>query len=203
MQFDLKPLAAVAALALSLAVPASAEESGSEAPATADQLLDMGQDVESSEGPKIGENYSREVHGDWNIVCVESGTDEDPCSMGQIMVASDGQPLAEISLFRIEEAGAQAVAGATIVVPLETLLPEGLTISIDEGKGKRYGYDFCNQIGCYARIGLTQQDIDALKKGSTGLLTLKPAMAPEKTIEIEMSLKGFTAAYDVVDVVKQ
>ena len=112
--------------------------------------------------------------------------------------------MAEVSLFRIDQPGGQAVAGATIIVPLETLLPAALTISVDGAiPGKRYNYSFCNPLGCVAQIGLTQADIDAFKKGSEATLSLRPAPAPDQRIEMKLSLKGFTAGYDVVDVVKQ
>ena len=104
---------------------------------------------------------------------------------------------------RREQQGGQAVAGATVIVPLETLLPAALTISIDGAPAKRYNYSFCNQLGCVAQIGLTQGDIDAFKKGKEATLSLRPAPAPEQVVEMKLSLSGFTAGYDVVDVVKQ
>ena len=95
------------------------------------------------------------------------------------------------------------VAGATIIVPLETLLPAALTISVDGAPGKRYNYSFCNPLGCVAQIGLTQADIDTFKGGSEATLALRPAPAPDQLVEMKMSLKGFTAGYNVVDVVQQ
>ena len=115
----------------------------------------------------------------------------------------NGNPMAEVSLFRIDQPGGQAVAGATIIVPLETMLPAGLTISVDGAPGKRYNYSFCNPLGCVAQIGLTQSDIDTFKAGGEATLSLRPAPAPDQLVEMKMSLKGFTAGYNVVDVVQQ
>ena len=109
--------------------------------------------------------------------------------------------MAEISLFRLE-GGGQAVAGASVIVPLETLLPAQLTIAVDGAPGKRYNYSFCNPIGCVAQIGLTAEDVAAFKKGTEATVALVPAPAPDQVVKLKLSLKGFTAGYDTVDVVQ-
>lgn len=176
---------------------AQSDAGQAEAPQTGTQL-DLGSPADG--GPKLGERYSKETFGDWDLACVKTNADTDPCSLMQLLKDGQGNAVAEFSLFRLEGAG-QAVAGATVVVPLETLLTEQLTIAIDGGTGKRYAYSFCNNIGCVAQIGLTQEDVDAFKKGSKGVVSLVPAQAPDQTVSLDMSLKGFTAGFDAVDVV--
>ncbi|MCE8546374.1 invasion associated locus B family protein [Ruegeria pomeroyi] len=165
---------------------------------TADQLLDLGTPADGS--PQLGQRYSKEKIGDWDMACIKTEGEIDPCSMLQILTDAQGNPMAEFSMFRLEEGGV-AVAGATVIVPLETLLPAQLTISIDGAPGKRYNYSFCNPIGCIAQIGLTQADIDAMKKGAKATVSLVPAPAPDQTVSLELSLTGFTSSYDKVDVV--
>jgi len=196
---NLTPLSLVALMALGTPVLAqsTSTEEASESQ-TNENPLDMGQAV--AEGPKLGERYSKAKHGDWDLACIKIEADVDPCSLLQILKDDQGNAVAEVSLFRLEEGG-QAVAGATIIVPLETLLPAQVTISVDGAPGKRYNYSFCNQIGCVAQIGLTQADIDAFKKGGKATVSLVPAPAPDQVIALPMSLSGFTAGYDVVDVV--
>ncbi|MCF6231562.1 MAG: invasion associated locus B family protein [Rhodobacteraceae bacterium] len=166
--------------------------------ATGQSQLDLGQPV--SEGPALGERYSKEKHGDWDMACIKTEAETDPCSLLQILKDDKGNAVAEMSLFRLE-AGGQAVAGATMIVPLETLLTARLTIAIDGSPGKQYQFSYCNPIGCFANIGLTQADIDALKRGNSATVSIVPAPAPDEVIQLPMSLKGFTAGYDVVDVV--
>ncbi|MFV1496355.1 invasion associated locus B family protein [Phaeobacter sp. JH20_02] len=178
----------------------AADATATEAP-KADEVLDLGQPVQ--DGPKLGQRYSKETHGDWDLACVKTDEETDPCSLLQIMSDDSGNPMAEFSLFRIDQEGSQAVAGATVIVPLETLLPAALTISIDGAPGKRYNYSFCSPMGCVAQIGLTETDIAAFKKGKIATLSLRPAPAPDQVINMELSLSGFTAGYNVVDVVKQ
>lgn len=185
--------------------PAEAEQPATEqaepaAPATdGESQLDLGQPV--TEGPQVGERYSKEKHGDWDLACIKTEAETDPCSLLQILKDDSGNPIAEFSLFRIE-GGQQAVAGATVIVPLETLLPAQLTIAVDGGPGKRYNYTFCNPIGCVAQIGLTQSDVDAFKRGKSATMSLRPAPAPDQVIDLTLSLNGFTAGFNAVDVVK-
>ncbi|MEX0339770.1 MAG: invasion associated locus B family protein [Arenibacterium sp.] len=194
---------ASAAMLMALSMPLYAQDQNTEtdAPATdGTAQLDLGEPV--GDGPQLGERYSKEKFGDWDLACIKTEGETDPCSLLQIMNDQDGNPIAEFSLFRIADGG-QAVAGATIIVPLETLLPAQITMSVDGAPGKRYNYSFCNPIGCVAQIGMTQGDVDAFKRGASAKLSLRPAPAPDQIIELEMSLSGFTAGFDVVDVVQR
>lgn len=188
---------------------APAETTADEAPASgaaatdADKQLDLGQPVTPSDGePQVGDRYSKQKFGDWDLACIKTDTEKDPCSLLQILRDDNDNAVAEISMFRIAGKG-QAVAGASVVVPLETLLPAQLTISVDQGAGKRYNYSFCTEMGCVAQIGLTQEDINAFKRGKAAKVSLRPAPAPDQEVELTMSLDGFTAGFDAVDVVEQ
>ncbi|MFV0515464.1 MAG: invasion associated locus B family protein [Jhaorihella sp.] len=197
-------LAALAApvLAQDTAAPAEDDAAAQTVPAEdkpAKDLLDMGQPADGQN--QAGERYSKQKFDDWDLACIRTGTDADPCSLLQVLTDKQGQPMAEISLFRLE-GGGQAVAGATVIVPLETLLPAQLTIAVDGAPGKRYNYSFCNPIGCVAQIGLTDEDIAAFKKGKEATVALVPAPAPDQVVKLTLSLKGFTAGYDAVDVVQ-
>lgn len=160
--------------------------------------LDLGEPV--SDEPQLGERYSSEKFGDWDLACIRTNAESDPCSILQILTDAQGNPTAEVSIFRLEGAG-QAVAGGTIVVPLETLLTAQLTLAVDGEDAKRYNFTFCNPLGCVAQVGFTQEDVDAFKQGNTGTVTIVPAPAPDQRVELTMSLAGFTAAYDAVDIV--
>ena len=106
-----------------------------------------------------------------------------------------------MALFRLPADG-KAIAGATVTVPLETLLTAQLTISVDGGKGKRYPFSFCTPIGCIARIGFTAEDIATFKKGAKATVTLVPAPAPDQKVELDMSLSGFTNGYNAASIIE-
>ncbi|TNF59129.1 MAG: invasion associated locus B family protein [Rhodobacteraceae bacterium] len=159
--------------------------------------LDLGQ----PEGPQLGERYAKEQSGDWTLACIKTEAETDPCSLLQLLKDENGNTLGEISLFRLE-GGGQAVAGGTIIVPLETLLTAQVSIAVDGGQGKRYNYSFCTQLGCVAQIGFTEADIEAFRRGNSARVTIVPAPAPDQQVVLNMSLSGFTAGYDMVDVVQ-
>lgn len=151
---------------------------------------------------ELGKPYTKEVIGSWEMRCIKTEQEVDPCQMYQLMDDGQGNPVAEVSLFRLPGSG-RAVAGATIVVPLETALPSQLTLSVDGGKARRYPYAFCNPVGCYVRLGLTNEDIATFKRGNEGVFTIVPALAPDQKVELKLSLDGFTASYAKVSVIEQ
>ena len=179
--------------ALGLGGAALAQDStGQTAAETADPGLSMGEDA------KVGQSYIRESSGDWQLECLRTGTDgNEPCQLMQEMNGQDGSPIANIRLFRLKNGG-DAVAGAVIAVPLETLLTAQLTLSVDGAATRRYPFSVCDRLGCYARIGLRSQEIDEFKRGAKATLTIVPFVAPDQAVMIDMSLKGFTAGFEMV-----
>jgi len=53
------------------------------------------------------------------------------------------------------------------------------------------------------RMGLTDADIGAFKRGKQAVLTIVPALAPDQKVNLTLSLDGFTAGYDEVSVIEQ
>lgn len=148
------------------------------------------------------QSYIKETFDDWSLQCIEAQEGEEICQMYQLLEDDSGSSVAEASIFKLENGG-QAVAGGTFVVPLETLLTQKLTISVDGGEPRRYDYSFCNPVGCYARVGFTQADVDRFRRGVTARVRLVPALAPDQEVVVEMSLAGFTAAYDAASSLRQ
>jgi len=169
-----------------------------DAPTSIDDQLPLGEDADKV--PAVGETYTRETIEAWEMRCIKVEEGEDPCQMYQLMDDGEGVPVSEVSLFRLPPGG-KAVAGATIVVPLETALPQQFTISIDGGKARRYPFAFCNPVGCYVRLGLTNEDVNAFKRGNEAKMTIVPALAPDQKVILTLSLSGFTASYDKVSVI--
>lgn len=164
------------------------------------QGLSTGEPLDTSRQP--GDTYVKNEFDDWALRCIVRAEGQDSCQMYQLLSNDDGVPIAEFTMFRLPEGG-EAVAAATVIVPLETLLQNQLSITVDGENGKRYPFAFCNPNGCYARIGLTTEDIDALKRGSEAVLTIVPAAAPDQRVNVSMSLAGFTAAFDSPDILNQ
>ena len=89
------------------------------------------------------------------------------------------------------------------IVPLGTLLTEKLTIQVDSAQAKRYDLSFCVQIGCYARVGFTEAEVNAFRRGQVARVTITPFQAPDQRVTVNMSLAGFTAAYDQITALEQ
>ena len=156
----------------------------------------VGSDLDLGEsGPRVGEQYIKEESGDWGVSCLTAQDGNDPCAMVQVLNGAQGDPIAEVTIGKLPAGGA-AVAWANVVVPLETLLQAQLAMSIDGAPRKLYNYHHCIPLGCLAQLGLTQADIDAMKSGTKAVLSLVPARFPDQVVNMDMSLAGFTAAFD-------
>lgn len=185
--------------ALAAILPATAQETApAEAPAadaaTADGLS-MGTPEGAADG--IGATYAKSTFDAWEQRCVRTETGQDPCQLYQLLKDAQGTSVAEINMFPLATGG-DAVAGATVIAPLETLLTAGLRMAIDGSEPKIYPFTFCARIGCVARIGFTAAELESFKKGAKATMTIVPAVAPTETVALDVSLKGFTAGYDAV-----
>lgn len=167
--------------------------------------LDLGEtEGAAAAAPAQPQTYIKETFGDWSLQCLKIEVEgaEDVCQMYQLLKDANGASVAEVSIFRLNNGG-QAVAGGTFVVPLETLLTQKLSVSVDGGQARRYDYSFCAPVGCYARVGFTAEDIQRFKAGKAGTVTLIPALAPDQKVSVQMSLSGFTAAYEATSSLNQ
>lgn len=195
-------------LALLLASPAIAQENTTEETTTeeapaADPAdgLSLGTPLDQAETTSVedlapGQPYIRGNSGDWSYRCLKAPEGQnDPCQLYQLLSDSEGNDVAEFSIFPLADSG-RAAAGATIVAPLETLLTQQLTITVDGGGARRYPFTFCNTAGCVARVGFTQEEVNQFKRGANATLRMVPAAAPDQEVVLSVSLSGFTAGFD-------
>ena len=199
-------------VALMLATPAFAQETATDDATTTEEAapaveadpadgLSLGTLLDDAAEPTVddlavGQPYVRGESGDWVYRCLKSEPgNADPCQLYQLLNDSSGNSVAEISIFPLEGSG-RAAAGATIVAPLETLLTQQLTLSVDGGAARRYPFTFCNTAGCVARVGFTAEEVAQFKRGNAATIVMVPAAAPDEAVELNVSLSGFTAGYD-------
>lgn len=157
--------------------------------------LSAGTPVET--GPQVGQTYVADEFQDWELRCIRAQGGKDPCQLYQLLKDQEGNSVAEISMFNLPEGG-EAVAGATVITPLETLLTAQLRLAVDGSSAKRYPYSFCSGAGCFSRIGFTEDEIAQFKRGTSATVTIVPAAAPEGTVDLTVSLSGFTAGWNAV-----
>lgn len=178
------------------AEPEADETTAEEAPAEPGGLS-MGEPV-APDGSALGTPYVKEEHGDWDIRCIRTENGNDPCQLYQLLNGEDGNPVAEFALFPLVPPQGDAIAGGTIITPLETMLTQAVTLTVDGANARRYPFTFCNQVGCFSRVGYSQADIDSFKRGATAAISIVPVVAPDQRITLTVSLIGFTAGYDAL-----
>ncbi|WP_375247524.1 invasion associated locus B family protein [Planktomarina temperata] len=147
--------------------------------------------------PSMGDYYVKGSFGDWTLRCLKTEQAQDPCQLFQLMHTPDGSPVAEYNLNPVQSDGV-VIAGANVITPLETLLTQQLTIQVDDENAKIYPFAFCVQMGCVARIGLTEEDLDSYRSGAQAIITMFPAAAPTKPERLTLSLTGFTAGHEAL-----
>lgn len=175
-------------LATSLALPLAAQETEGEA----NNDLPLGQ-------PEVGSTYLAETFSDWELRCVVAPEGQpDPCQLYQLLSDGQGNAVAEFNLFDVPDDG-QLVAGATIVTPLDTLLTGQMRMVVDDGQARVYPFSFCRPNGCYVRLGLTGEEIQAFRAGNEATIAIVPLQAPDQLVPLTVSLSGFTAGFEALE----
>ncbi|MCB2115487.1 MAG: invasion associated locus B family protein [Rhodobacteraceae bacterium] len=199
MSLIAKPLSI--ALLLSLAAPLGAQETQAPAPTEPAAPAAEAPAAPAAAAPAadgIGKPYVAEKFESWELRCVRTEDGSDPCQLYQLLMdKTTGKPISEISLLPLPEGG-EAALGATIITPLETLLTQQLNITVDGGKTKRYPFTFCADVGCVARVGFTKEEVEDFKKGNVAVISVVPVADPNRTVDVDISLKGFTAGLEAV-----
>ncbi len=138
----------------------------------------------------------KDTFGDWQVRCAPDGKE---CFMYQLALDQAKNPVAEVSILKLPDTS-EAVAGVTIVTPLGTLLTNGVILQVDAGEKRQYPFSWCSQVGCFARFGLTKPTLDTMRRGKAGEVTLVAVNKPEAPVTLNLSLSGFTAAFDSLEV---
>lgn len=184
------------------AAPAPAEGAAPAAPDGQAQAggttVDMGTPATPAAQPKI-ETYVAETYGAWSRECIKlpEGQDRpDPCQISQILHEGDNKnAIGKMTVGKLPEGG-KAAAGSMIIVPLGTLLTQQITLGVDQGAARRYPFRFCDRVGCVAQIGLTAAEVQSLKAGKMAKITIRPAAKPDQQVVVDVSLDGFTKAWE-------
>ena len=147
--------------------------------------------------PQVGQYYVKETHQDWTTRCLKAEQGKDPCELYQLLKDAEGNSVAEMTMIPLRNS--DVAAGATLVAPLETDLIQGLGFAVGRAEPRGYPFNFCAPVGCVSRMGFTQAELDAMKRGSAATLTLLPFGGDrENPVRLTLSLSGFTAAINAL-----
>ena len=127
----------------------------------------------------------------WFKACSKQ-QDVDVCNVQNIVTAETGQLVTGVSLIELKGKVNRKVFQVT--VPTARLIPPGVGMQIDAAKVQKVDYMICFPDRCVAEILLSDQLVASLKKGTT--LTLTSVNFQNKQNPVQVSLQGFTAAYD-------
>jgi len=143
---------------------------------------------------QVGQTYTAETYGDWEMLCVKTAKGPEPCEVGQLALDEQANPIADVRIFPLPP-GSQALAGSTIVTPLGALIANGIIINVDKKKPKQYPYMYCTTVGCVARVGFTALELQAMRTGDKMKISVVMASNAKAPVVIQVSLKGFSTAY--------
>ncbi|MGO7036908.1 invasion associated locus B family protein [Rhizobium acaciae] len=137
--------------------------------------------AQAAGAPKLG----------WYKTCSKQ-EDNDICVVQNLILANGGQLVTAVGLISVS--GKINRKLLQVSVPTARLVPPGVIMQIDGGKGQKLDYAVCLPDKCTAEIPLTDAMIASLKKGSDVIFTsINFRRAPNP---IKISLEGFTGAYD-------
>ena len=134
-------------------------------------------------------------------------TDQSYCEIvQQLSVVETGQRLIEFAIGfpqqkpdeeqKKKSAEGKDTASGVIILPLGVLLESGMRLQVDDHAPYKFQARFCQPAGCYAFISLPGPVLELMRKGDTVTVAFKEAGG--KTVDIKMSLKGFTKALESI-----
>ena len=127
----------------------------------------------------------------WFKVCAKQDAN-DICNTQFQSVASTGQVVTAVSLIDVKGDVERRVFQVT--VPTGRLIPAGIKLRIDDKRETTLPYLFCFPQSCIAEVKLDDDLVNILKNG--GKMTVTSTNVQQKENPIEITLEGFTAAYD-------
>lgn len=129
----------------------------------------------------------------WIVNCSnQASPDKLNCTMSQTIQTADTRQ-------RVLAATISGGSGSRILVlalPHGLDLPSGVVLGVDTGKTEKFPINTSDANAAYARIPLSAEILLAMKAGSK--INLQATGALGRTINLELSLDGFSKAYDLM-----
>jgi len=136
---------------------------------------------------------------DWRMVC-ETVDKQQRCRAFQRLSIKQGdqtQVMLIASIGYIDDGKAGRVPTLRLTTPLGVVLPAGLAVNVDKGEKENLPYHICLPDGCMTEIGLSDKGIADMRKGRAMHVVYRAA-GIKQPVAVQVSLKGFTAAYNAL-----
>nr|WP_316654162.1 invasion associated locus B family protein [uncultured Gellertiella sp.] len=127
----------------------------------------------------------------WYKTCAKQ-EDNDICAVQNIQRANNGQMITAVGLISVTGKVNRKIL--QVSVPSARLIPSGIVMQIDGGKGAKLDYVVCLPDRCTAEVPLTDGMLASIKKGNEMVLTSMNFRRSPNPIKI--SLDGFSGVYD-------
>lgn len=136
-----------------------------------------------------------EVYQDWTLRCTSSAREgQEPlrfCRIDQELIEQEsGQRLFLVAVRQMPD----ATQRLTVLTPFGLALEQGVALEIGDQPLSTLPFRTCLPSGCLAYQTLTGDLVDQLKAGAT--LGLRTQTEAGQALSAQISLSGFTAAYD-------
>ena len=139
------------------------------------------------------EELKKNEFKDWQKICNEA---TNICSIFSFGFDSEGNKKARVSLSLYGSADSKKVAEMRILSPLYSYLPHGLLIAVQNNDPIRHEFVLCAKEGCLNFIPLQKEEVEMLKEEWNLMLAYKDYRNLNEKIILDVSLVGFTKAYD-------
>lgn len=143
-----------------------------------------------------GASSITESFGDWTVNCAIQNNQKF-CGMSQVQ--GNNQTGQQVFAVELREP-VDGITNGVLVLPFGLDVQTAVTLKIDDqdlGQGARF--TTCLPTGCIVPVAFPTIATDALKGGTTLLVTAKSASSAGEPAEFKVSLTGFTAATNRVE----
>ena len=153
-------------------------------------LLALAAPAASQGAPEAAAPQAGPAQPEWVKLCSQNPqNNQQVCVVTRERRAATGQLLAAVSVREMADKKILVAA-----VPPGMLLRPGLQVLIDGAKPTKAGYSICFPNLCFAEAEINADYIGSLKKGQQLVVTTLNQQG--KPVNFDVSLVGFTAAYD-------
>ncbi|MCF3936272.1 invasion associated locus B family protein [Acuticoccus sp. M5D2P5] len=145
-----------------------------------------------------GPDALTEVYRDWTVRCATPDGGERRCWMTQVVNQTEtGERILQIEIALSDDGPLLA-----FLTPFGLHLPSGLDIAIDEGTVRTLAFRTCLPRGCLIEERPDEEELSAMRRGQTMSVTMVAAQN-ENAVNMELSLSGFSAAYNRLSALRQ
>ena len=137
---------------------------------------------------------TNQVVGDWTVTCATNEAGKKSCAMMQRLSNAQTKQVVLAWLIGLNPAGDRVM---TLRTPLGLLLNKGVVVQVDDNPHLVMSYRTCVQSFCEAVHALNLTLLTTLKGGTTARVQLQNLQ--EQAVNINVSLKGFGKAFEILD----